>query len=236
MNRLLNGQIDLIDLVAMLWFLLCWIGYSWFSGRHEQRRRSLVGASHYYRLSWARQLLRREPRVSDSSLVGNLMSSVSFYANTSIYVIAGLMALWGTLDQTMGVVADLPFARQSGRDVWELRLVLLIFIFVFAYFKFTWALREFNMLCLMIGAAPDAKSVNESTHKFEDYAQRMMAVNSMAGEEFNRGVRAYYFGLAVLSWFLNPIAFMIATTLVIVVLYRRDYTSPLLEVLEMEQD
>ena len=149
MNNFLISDIASIDILAFVWFLLCWGGYNWFSSHGQQGQRSLVGASHAYRLQWAKQLLIRENRVADSSLIGNLMSSVSFYANTTIYVIAGLMALWSTLDQTMGLLSELPFARQTARTLWELRLVLLIFVFVFAYFKFTWALREFNLLSII---------------------------------------------------------------------------------------
>ena len=228
------GELAVIDIVALCWFLACWGGYNWFSSHGQHGQRSLVGASHPYRLKWAKQLLIRENRVADSSLIGNLMSSVSFYANTTIYVIAGLMALWSTLDQTMGIISELPFARQSARALWELRLVLLIFVFVFAYFKFTWALREFNLLSIMIGGAPDAKTVTASDHGYDNYAQKMAAVNSMAGDEFNRGVRSYYFGLAALAWFIQPWLFIGATTLVMVVLYRRDYASPLLKILQPE--
>jgi uncharacterized membrane protein len=227
MSNFLSG-LPAIDIVAMAWFLMCWGGYNWFASSGAGARISLVGASHTYRLNWAKQLLQRENRVADSSLVGNLMGSVSFYANTTIYVIAGLMALWSTLDQTMGIVSELPFAHESARQLWELRLMLLIFVFIFAYFKFTWALREFNLLSIMIGAAPDSKTVAATDHRYETYAQKMAAVNSMAGEEFNRGVRSYYFGLAALAWFIQPWLFIGVTTLVVVVLYRRDYASPLL--------
>lgn len=230
MNFLRDGNLAVIDIVALIWFLLCWGGYNWYASHGANARQSLVGASHGHRLNWARQLLRRENRVADSSLVGNLMRSVSFYANTTIYVIAGLMALWSTLDHTIGIVSELPFARQSARELWELRLILLIFVFVFAYFKFTWALREFNLLSIMIGGAPDSKAVLAAEDACDDYAQRMAAINSLAGEEFNRGVRSYYFGLAALAWFIQPWLFLGATTLVVIVLYRRDYNSSLLKI------
>jgi uncharacterized membrane protein len=220
-----------MDVVALLWFFICWGGYNWYAVYGKHATRSLVGASHEYRLRWATQILAREVRVSDASLLGNLMRSVSFYANTTLYVIAGLMALWGTLDRTIDVINGLPFARHNVRDMLELRLVLLIFVFVFAYFKFTWALREFNLLSLMIGGSPMPSAPDEEK---KDYAAKMTAVNVMAGDEFNRGVRSYYFGLAALAWFIQPWLFIGATTLVVVVLYRRDYTSPLLNVLKQD--
>ena len=91
MSNFLSG-LAASDIVALFWFLMCWGGYNWYASSGARARLSLVGASHTYRLNWAKQLLRRENRVADSSLVGNLMGSVSFYANTTIYVIAGLMA------------------------------------------------------------------------------------------------------------------------------------------------
>ena len=50
-------------------------------------------------------------------------------------------------------------------------------------------------------------------------------VNSLAGDEFNRGIRAYYFGLAAVFWFVQPWAFAAVTTLIVLVLYRRDFMS-----------
>jgi uncharacterized membrane protein len=151
--------------------------------------------------------------------VGNLMQNVSFYANTTIYVIAGLLALLGTMDKLIDAASDLPFARAVSREVWEVKLLLLLMVFVVAYFKFTWSLRQFNMLSILIGAAPPP---GEGT---EEDAQRFAKVNSLAGDEFNRGIRAYYFGLAAVFWFVQPWLFVAVTTLIVLVLYRRDFLS-----------
>jgi uncharacterized membrane protein len=95
----------------------------------------------------------------------------------------------------------------------------LLMVFVVAYFKFTWSLRQFNMLSILIGAAPRP---GEGT---EEDAQRFAKVNSLAGDEFNRGIRAYYFGLAAVFWFVQPWLFVAVTTLIVLVLYRRDFLS-----------
>lgn len=221
-------QVPLFDWAALAWFFLCWVGYGWYAESTAHGARGLVGVSHTYRLEWARQMLRREVRMVDSALVGNLMSSVSFYANTTIYIIAGLMALWGTLDTAIRVTAELPFARETGRTLWEIKLLLLIGVFVFAYFKFTWSLRQFNLLSILIGAAPEISALAEDA---ERYAQKMALVNTLAGDEFNRGIRAYYFGLSALAWFVQPWLFLVVTALVVAVLYRRDYASKTLAAL-----
>ena len=44
------------------------------------------------------------------------------------------------------------------------------------------------------------------------HTDRTAAILSFANRNFNQGLRAYYFGVAALSWFLHP-ALMIAMTL-----------------------
>ncbi len=217
-----------LDAVALLWFLSAWVGYGWFSERSRWAGGGLQGVSRRYRMDWARQLLGREMRMADAALVGNLMQSVSFYANTTIYVIAGLLALLGTLDQVMGLAADLPFARQTSRTLWELKLIVLLGVFVVAYFKFTWSIRQFNLLSILIGCSPNSMEDAEA----EAAAQRLGTINSLAGDEFNRGIRAYYFGLAAVTWFIQPWFFITLTTAIVIVLYRRDFVSPTLAALK----
>ena len=57
----------------------------------------------------------------------------------------------------------------------------------------------------------------------------------MAANQFNYGLRAYYFGMATLAWFINPWFFMLVSTGVVVVLYRREFHSDVLEVMVYTQ-
>ncbi len=57
------------------------------------------------------------------------------------------------------------------------------------------------------------------------------SLNTLAGDEFNRGIRAYYFGFAALAWFVSPAVFIGATLLILAVLYRRDFRSQTLATL-----
>jgi uncharacterized membrane protein len=223
-------SISSLDWAALGWFLVAWAGYGWFSEHSRWSRDGLLGMSHRFRLDWGRQMLRREMRMTDAALVGNLMQSVSFYASTTIYIVAGLLAVLGALDQVIRFAEDLPFARETSRSLWELKLLLLLTVFVVAYFKFTWSLRQFNLLSILIGATPAGAEGDAA----EVAAHRLATVNSLAGDEFNRGIRAYYFGLAAVAWFIQPWLFLGVTTIVVVVLYRRDFASPALAALRDE--
>lgn len=210
------------DWIALTIFVVGWVAYSWVSDHAAGRRTGLTAVTHGMRLDWGRQMVHRENRITDAGLVGNLMSSVSFYANTTIYIIAGLLAIAGTLDKLITFTTELPFARSASREILEFKLFLLVGIFIFAYFKFTWCLRQFNFLSVLIGGAPPNSSATETLDR---HATRFGMLNSLAGDEFNRGIRAYYFGFAAITWFINAAVFMAFTVLILIVLWRRDFHS-----------
>ena len=222
-----------IDWLGFAWFLICWIGYERVVDHGWRGRITLLEETHRLRLGWARQMLVRENRIVDVGLVGNLVSSVSFYANTSIYIIAGLFATLGALDRFLETAAELPFAHALSREALELKLLMLIGVFVVAYFKFTWSLREFNVLSMVIGSVPPKETDAE---ELELFAQRTAAVNTCAGDDFNRGIRAYYFGMAILAWMITPGLFIIATTLIFIVLTRREFDSDVLRAVRVQSE
>ncbi len=216
------------DWVALAVFIAGWCGYSHYADRAARSERGLRGVTARLRLDWARQMVARDNRITDAALTGNLMTSVSFYANTTIYIIAGLIAVAGTLDQLISFTQDLPFARQTTKAILEAKLFLMIAIFVFAYFKFTWALRQYNFLSILIGGAPPHAGPAEV---LEQHAQKYALLSTLAGDEFNSGIRAYYFGFAALAWFVAAGVFVAVTALILVVLYRRDFRSRTLDAL-----
>jgi uncharacterized membrane protein len=229
LNRLLT-LFSPADWLALLLFLVGWIGYSYYADRATRSERGLRGVTARLRLGWAREMVGRENRIADAALTGNLMQSVSFYANTTIYIIAGMIAVAGTLDRLISITEELPFARHTSREVLEAKLLLLIGIFIFAYFKFTWALRQYNFLSILIGGAPPRDTTPQD--ELERHAQKFAQVNSLAGDEFNRGIRAYYFGFAALAWFVHPALLVVLTAAILGVLYRRDFRSHTLRALD----
>jgi uncharacterized membrane protein len=224
-------KINLLDTIAFLWFVMCWGGYTYFADHSKAGSRALMGAMQRHRERWIRELLTRSNRIFDASLLGNIMNSVSFFASTTILIIAGLVTILGTLEQAIEVTADLPFARRTSREGWELKLLLLLAIFGYAFFEFTWALRQYNFFSVLLGSAPNEVKNIEECQTFIAKAARM---SGLSGDTFNLGVRSYYFGLAALTWFVQAWMFMVVSALVVAVLYRRDFASKTLRTLQME--
>ena len=219
---------DLIDLAAPVWFLVVWLAYTGFADREDRGVRNLNTVMRNYRLLWMKRMLDREVRMVDTQILGNLMRSMSFFASTTMFIIAGLVAVLGARDKAMAVLRDLPFAVESSTVIWDLKVLLLIFVFIYAFFKFTWAFRHYNYCLILVGAVPNADQIDEECHRI---AERAARIANSTGRHFNRGIRAYYFGLAALSWFLHPWIFIVLTGWVVLVIYRREHRSNLLETL-----
>ncbi|MFT3964146.1 DUF599 domain-containing protein [Propionivibrio sp.] len=215
-----------LDWAGLSWFLVCWLGYEMVVERGWIGRRTLHEETHKLRLAWGRVMLGRNQRIVDVALIGNLLQSLSFYANTSIYIIAALFAALGTLDQLMAMASELPFSRAMSKEATEIKLLILIGVFVVAYFKFTWSLRQFNLLSITLGSVPQ-----EAEEDLDRHARKFAAVNTCAGNDFNRGLRAYYFGMAVMSWMVSPWLFICSTLVIVFVLARREFSSPVLKAL-----
>jgi uncharacterized membrane protein len=218
---------SLADVVAPLWFAAAWIGYTWFADR-DRGVHNLTTVMRDYRLLWMRRMLDREVRMVDTQILGNLMRSMSFFASTTMFIIAGLVAVLGAKNEAMEVLQELPFTVESSPVIWDLKVFLLIIVFVYAFFKFTWAFRHYNYCLILIGAVPNHDRLDEDCYRI---AERAAGIATSTGRHFNRGIRAYYFGLAALSWFLHPWIFVVLTGWVVLVLYRREHRSNLLETL-----
>lgn len=208
-----------IDALALAFFIASWVGYVYRADRSGER--NLLAATNRYRLQWMREMLRRENRTMDSIMVGNLLRSITFFANTTIFILLGLVTMLGYHDRASDIISEIPFAQPASGFLWEIKIFLLIIIFIYAFFKYTWSLRQYNYAGIFIVAAPSRERVDEH----EDAAQRGAALVANAAKHFNNGLRAYYFGLAALAWFLHPLAFILTTGWVLFVTHRREYRS-----------
>jgi len=214
-----------LELIALVWFLICWLGYSEYSKRTAGKRPCLSNTLDLYRADWMRVMLSRENRISDASVVGNLERNGAFFASSCLLILAGIITALGYTKQVMEVFSALPFGNLPSREVFEMRMVLLMVIFMYAFFKFTWSMRMYNFLAVLIGGAPLAGDTKTSPAARDAFAHSAARVCNMAGDAFNLGLRSFYYALAVVAWFVHPFAFMGASTLIVIVLYRREFRS-----------
>lgn len=214
-----------LDLIALAWFLVCWLGYSGYSRQKAGDRPCLSNTLDLYREDWMRVMLKRENRISDASVVGNLERNGAFFASSCLLILAGIITALGYTQEVMEVFKTLPFGHLPSREIWELRMVTLLLVFVYAFFKFTWSMRMYNFVAVLIGGAPMPDDNKASPAAKEALAKSAAKVCNLAGDAFNLGLRSYYYAMAVVTWFIHPLVFLVSSTLVVLVLYRREFRS-----------
>ncbi|KAA0875167.1 DUF599 domain-containing protein [Nitrincola tapanii] len=224
-----------LNLLALAWFLICFKGYMYYARVQSYVTPCLASVLHMYRTEWMRRMMTRDNRIADTTAIANLERSVSFFASTTILVMAGILTVMSSTEQAINLIEDIPFALAATKQEWELKLLVMLMLFVFAFFKFTWSLRQYGFASVMVGSAP-LPTEELSEREREAHAARVAKMTSMAANSFNLGLRSYYFSIAVLGWLVNPWLFMILSAVVVLVLYRREFSSSTLKTLMMSSE
>lgn len=176
-----------------------------------------------WRLAWARQLQWREERITDVSLVRGLVSGVSFFASTSVFIISGLVALLSLVGPIAEAMQAYPIFQGATFEQIAIKVLALQLLAIIAFFKFGWSMRLHSYSTLMIGAMPAAQKVG--TTEADAISDRLAEMSFLASKHFHGGMRAYYLGFGALTWFLSTLLFFVTLALVLVVMIRRDYMS-----------
>ena len=217
------------DFFALLFLVVVWTAYVAFAARHGRRVPSLHSRMDVFRREWMVRMIERDNRMVDVNVMRNLTRSSQFFASTTMLILGALIALTGYVQQALDVVSGLPFTVKGTARLLELKILLLVVIFVYAFFKFTWAIRQLGFCSTLVGAAP--KPPPDNPERYAPIINRIARITSYAGVNFNNGLRAYYFGMAALSWFLHPWLMVVATVWVTYILYHREFASKTLRAL-----
>jgi uncharacterized membrane protein len=220
------------DWLALVCFFALWIGYAWFAKEWGRKRGSLIQTTNRYRGYWMLQATSRDPRMLDGLITQALSNTPTFFSSTSILVIGGLFALLGTTDKATELMSEIPFAQTTTLVVFEFKILVLVSIFVYAFFRFSWCMRQYTFVALVIGSMPSPKEFESGKFDRHRYAERASAMVGAAAETFNDGLRAYYFSFAALAWFISPVAMVVATLAVVAILYSREFRSEVLGILK----
>ncbi|MEH6344389.1 MAG: DUF599 domain-containing protein [Bermanella sp.] len=218
------------NVLVLPYFVLAWVGYTLFTKRMAKQAHCLASILDVHRVWWMERMLLRENRIADATLISNLERNVNFFASTTMIIIAAILtALTNDFELTF-------FSQNLGENSSEYKLILMLAIMVYAFFTFTWSLRQYGFGSVLLGAAPLPEQIEFNARQLKEYAHATAKVLDQAGHSFNYGLRAYYFSMAVIAWFIHPLLFLISTSLVVAVLYHREFKSKPLRLMEMDAD
>jgi uncharacterized membrane protein len=219
-----------LDLAALAYFVVAWIGYA--VAVEWVQHGGLNARMDRYREIWMRRTLGREARMVDMQIMAALQNGTAFFASTTLLAIGGALTIMRSTGEVLTVIATLPFGIASTPAQWEMKTIGLIVIFIYAFFKFAWSYRLFNYVAIMLGAMPFAG--DRHTPEAECHVLRTTKLFESAGQNFNRGQRAFFFALGYLGWFAGPWVLFASTTAVVIVMWRRQFASAAQRALTIE--
>ncbi len=222
---------DWINLLSLVWFFFCWVGYSGFAKYQAKKVDCIASVMHRHRVDWMRSVLSRDMRVGDAAIISNLEKNVAFMASTSMLILAAMITVIANTDQVTQLFSTLPFFSETNAQLIQFKFFLLCLIFIYAFFTFTWSLRQFGFCGVLIGAAPNAVEKNISNEECRVFSLHCGKILDQASHSYNFGLRSFYYSMAMLAWFIHPLLFMLATATVVAILYQREFRSKSLQAL-----
>ncbi len=207
-----------MSLFASLFPVACWLAYSYLVPLVERRWPSLSAIMSMQRRRWVKAATRRDTPL-DAILAGNLMSSVSLLASTSVLLVLTTIAAFGQVKAVMTTLTSLGLGRDVTEAAMQIHLLVLVGIFVTSFFAFTLSLRQFNHFCIMLGALEHDGSATEQE------IDAIAMLNTLAAKNFNNGIRAYYFAVPAVAWFAGDWFAILATLVTLGFIIHREFLS-----------
>lgn len=209
-----------LDGLAVALLILGWFWVGWRIEHPSKGRPSVSVLMRQYRHQWMEQMITRQPRIFDATILGALREGITFFASACLIVIGGGLALIGNPERLSGVAEDLQF-DQAPAVIWEVKILLVLLFVTNALLKFIWAHRLFGYCAVVMAATPnDPKSAIAAAR-----ATQAAEINISAAAAFNRGLRSVYFALGAIAWIAGPFALMAAAATTVSVLWRREFGS-----------
>jgi uncharacterized membrane protein len=207
-----------MSLFGSLFPIACWLAYNFAVPLIERTRPSLSVIMSLQRRRWVANATRRESPL-DAILSANLMQAVSLLASTSMLIVLAIFAGFGAVPQLMETLSSLGLGHEVTPQAMQLQLLVLVTIFASSFFAFTLSLRQFNHFCIMIGA------IVHDQPSTEEEIDAIAMLNSLAAKNFNNGIRAYYFAVPAVSWFLSPLLAIVVTVVTTLFIVHREFFS-----------
>ncbi|MFT7243979.1 MAG: putative membrane protein [Candidatus Azotimanducaceae bacterium] len=225
--------LDWVDAIALGYMFVLWIGYAQYAKHRAKQgdKQSLSHSMRLHRVRWVTQMLERDIRVTDASLLASQERVVGFFASTTLILLAAIFTAVSASEQIAELTGELPLSIEQTTTQIQTKFILIAVILIYAFFQITWSLRQYGFVAVLMGAAP-MPGDDFSDDERAKFVQQMARLMDVAGHDNNAGLRAYYFCLAMVFWILNPYFYIAATTLIVAVLARREFKSKTVKTLE----
>lgn len=211
-----------LDWAALLLFVLAIFAYGRFAD--GVGKGILNDHMRKVRRRWMLRYLERDDRVLDAIFTGHSMNSISLFSSATLLIVVGLLGLLGNSDLAYRLATQSTFITTTTGALFQVKLISIVCVFIYGFYRFTWALLQYNYLLALTSSAPLTGDLTPETAKA--MADKLSVVLNAAVTSFHSGFRTYYYALALVGWFFHPLVFMVATLFVSFILVYRQIYSP----------
>jgi uncharacterized membrane protein len=211
-----------LDWLALAVFAIAVVAYSRYADHAGDRL--LNARMREIRARWMRRYLDREDRVLDSILTGHSINSIALFSSATLLIVVALLGVLTNSDSAYQIAITSSFVTDTTKELFQVKLIGLVCVFVYAFYRFTWALLQYNYFLALVGSAPFKDHLTPAAA--DEMGNQMSVVLNSAVSSFHSGFRSYYHALAWVGWFFHPAVFIAATLFVTFVLVYRQIASP----------
>jgi uncharacterized membrane protein len=211
-----------LDWLGLIAFFVAIITYSRYADHAGSRL--LNARMREIRTRWLRRFLERDDRVIDSILTGHSINSITLFCSATLLIVVALLGVLSNADTAFHIAITSSFVTSTTIELFQVKLIGLVCVFVYGFYRFTWALLQYNYFLALIGSAPFKDHLTAAA--IDEMGNQMSVVLNSAVTSFHSGFRTYYYALAWVGWFFHPLVFIGATAFATFVLVYRQIMSP----------
>jgi uncharacterized membrane protein len=214
---------DNADIVALaISALLLFLYHLYLRNRLQRNPHYTVQAvNRYTRTQWVNSIMGEESRlILGVQTLRNSTMAATFMASTAVLLIIGTLNLSGEANKLINTWHLLNLGGSSHPGLWIVKLLFLVTNFFVAFFAFSMSVRLYNHVGFKIAVPAAARTPELRPDSVAIHLNR-------AGYYYSIGMRAYYFSVPLVFWLFSPVFMLIATAILIAVMYHIDRSPKL---------
>lgn len=220
MLTLLTETFTAFDIFAVALLLAAWLLSGWLIEHPPKGRASVTILMRRYRHDWMDEMLTRQPRIFDASILSSLRQGTTFMTSASMIAVGGVLAMAGNADRLDTIIMGVGIESHPSA-FWQVKLGVVALLLTHAVFKFVWSNRLFGYCAVVMASVPN----DPASPIARPRAQQAAELNIRAAMNFNRGLRSVYFAFAALGWILGPWGLLLGVAITARAVMSREFAS-----------
>ena len=213
---------DPLDIIAVIIFFVCVSVYGiallYILQQPAYAKRGLLNI---FYAQWVEKVAHHEDNMLAVQTMRNLIMSVTFLAS-SVLIMMGIL-----VSSPEGMNGLITFTTEETTEVGQYKILLLFLVLLFTLSMFLLSLRQMNRFSILISIPQESIQQTVKNRRDVDVSNLRTITFLKATNRFTFGIRGIFFSAAVMLWFISPLAFMIATFIITILLIAyRDIRAP----------